>query len=135
MLQTDFWPAFATQPSEDQFVFMQDGALPLWSRPVRDWLGVKLPNKWAGRGADTDLNIKWPPSSPNLTPFEFFLCGYIKIKVYVNQSNNIEELNTNTQNAFGEVTQEVLNDSMRSFQERLKLVVQSNEAQTELKLK
>ena len=46
--------------------------------------------------------------------------------MYFNQSNNIEELKINTQNACGEVTQEVLNNFMRSFQERLNLVVQSN---------
>ena len=70
MLQTHFWPAFAALPNKDQFVFMQDGAPPHWSRPVRDWLREKLPNRWAGRGADTDLNVKWPPSlqiSPHVT--------------------------------------------------------------------
>ena len=94
---------------------------------MRYWLREKLPNRGAAGGADTDLNIKWPPRSPDLTPCDFFLWGYIKSKVYVNHSNNIEKLKANTQNAFGEVTQEVLNKSMRSFQERLNLVVKSNE--------
>ena len=110
MLQTDFWPAFAALPNKDQFVFMQDGAPPHWSRAVRDWLNEKLPNRWIGRGADTDLNIKWPPRSPDLTPCDFFLLGYLKSKLYVNQPNNIEELKTNIKNAFGEVTQEILNN-------------------------
>ena len=99
MLLTDFWPAFAAL-TNNQFVFMQDGAPLHWSRAVRDWLNENLPNGWAGRGADTDLNIKWPPRSPHLTP----LWGYIKSKVYVNEANNIEKFKVNIQNAFGEVT-------------------------------
>ena len=38
---------------------MQDEAPPHWSTIVRDWLNEKLLNRWIGRGADTDLNIKW----------------------------------------------------------------------------
>ena len=77
MLKTDFWPAFAALPNsnKDQFVFKQDGSPPHWSRPVRDWLRKKLPNRWVGTGADTDRNIKWPPRSPDLTPCDFFLWG------------------------------------------------------------
>ena len=62
-------------------LFMQDRAPPHWSTIVRDWLNEKLPNRWIGRGADTDLNTKWPPRSPDLTPCDFFLWGYIKSKV------------------------------------------------------
>ena len=53
---------------------MQDGAPPHWSTIiVRDWLNEKLPNRWIGRGTDTDLNPKWPPRSPDLTLCDFFL--------------------------------------------------------------
>jgi hypothetical protein len=29
---------------------------------------------WIGRGG----TVAWPPRSPDLTPLDFFLCGYIK---------------------------------------------------------
>ena len=85
-----------------------------------------------GWGADTDFIIKLPPRSPDLTPCDFFLWRYIKSKVYVDQPNKIEELKTNIQNAFGEANHEMLNHTMRSFQERLSLVLQSKGAQPEL---
>ena len=52
---------------------MQDGAPLHWSAIVRDWLSEKLPNRGIGRDADTDLNTKWSPRSPDLTPCDFFL--------------------------------------------------------------
>ena len=85
MFLSDFWPAFSALQNNDQFFFMQDGAPQDWSTTVRDWLNEKLPNRWIGRGADTDLNIKWPPRSLDLTLSGFFLWGYIKSKVYDSQ--------------------------------------------------
>ena len=55
MLQTPLWPTFSTQPIKFQFIFMQDGAPPHCSRAVGDQLNEKLPNKWVGSGAETDL--------------------------------------------------------------------------------
>ena len=38
----------------------------------------KLTNRRLGRGSDGDADIKWPPRTPDLTPFDFFLRGFIK---------------------------------------------------------
>jgi len=32
-----------------------------------------FPNSWIGRDGPTP----WPPRSPDITPFDFFLCGYV----------------------------------------------------------
>jgi hypothetical protein len=34
---------------------------------------------WIGRGG----TIAWPPRSPDLTPLDFSVCGYVKDKVFV----------------------------------------------------
>jgi hypothetical protein len=37
--------------------------------------------------------LRWPPRSPNLTPWDFFLWGYVKGRVYVPQlPTNLPEL-------------------------------------------
>ncbi|EFN78255.1 hypothetical protein EAI_01588, partial [Harpegnathos saltator] len=36
--------------------------------------------------------IEWPPRSLDLTPLDFFYCGYSKTKVYETRSENLEEL-------------------------------------------
>lgn len=131
LLQSHFWPAFSNLPNAENFFFMQDGAPPHWSIAIRHWLNEKFPNRWIGRGTDRDLNIKWPARSPDLTPCDFFLWGFIKSKVYRTQPQNIDELKTRIQQACAEVTLDMLHNSMVSFQNRLNLVIQKNGRQTE----
>ena len=38
--------------------------------------------RWIGRGGVNDTNIPWPPRSPDLTPMDFILWGYIKKLAY-----------------------------------------------------
>lgn len=71
------------EDSED-FVWVQDGAPPHWLHDVRDYLDESLPQRWIGRAADDNLNLlRWPPRSPDLTPCDFFLWGYVKDRVFV----------------------------------------------------
>ena len=132
LLQSEFWPAFSILPDSKKFIFMQDGAPPHWSRTVRQWLNENLPNRWIGRGSDGDTNIRWPPRSPDLTPCDFFLWGFIKSKVYRTQPKDINELKTKIRQAFSDVTTEMLHNTMASFQNRLNLVTQNYGRQTEI---
>lgn len=68
--------------------FMLDGAPPHFSREVRDFLNNTYPDKWIGRGGP----IEWPPRSPDLTPCDFYLWGYIKSQVYSHEINSREQL-------------------------------------------
>jgi hypothetical protein len=43
-----------------------------------------LPNRWIGRARTADVEwMKWPPHSPNLTPYDFLLWDYIKEQEFV----------------------------------------------------
>jgi hypothetical protein len=132
LLRSDFWPAFSMLPDSNQFIFMQDGAPPHWSRTVRQWLNEKFPNIWLGRGSDGDTNMKWPPRSPDLTPCDYFLWGFIKSKVYLTQPSDINELKNRIRQSFAEVTMEMLHNTISSFQTHLNLVIQNNGRQTEI---
>jgi hypothetical protein len=44
---------------------------------VHDCLNVNFPGRWIGRGGP----IAWPPRSPDLTPLNFSLRGYVKDQV------------------------------------------------------
>ena len=37
-------------------------------------------------------NVEWPPHSPDLTPCDFFLWGYLKNKVFTTPPENIDVL-------------------------------------------
>jgi len=40
--------------------------------------------RWIVRGNDDDqMLIAWPPRSPDATPYDFFLWGYVKHQVYI----------------------------------------------------
>lgn len=47
-----------------------------------------FPNSFISRFGD----ILWPPRSPDLTPCDFFLWGYLKSRVYVTNPTNLQLL-------------------------------------------
>ena len=71
------------EDSED-FIFQQDRALLHFNFDVRAHLSANLPGRWIGRASHNDSPLlPWPPQSPDLTPCNFILWGYIKNRVYV----------------------------------------------------
>jgi hypothetical protein len=82
MLQLWLLPQLAADSGD--FVFHQDGAPPQWNLNVRRYLNDELPHRWIGRVGEDDIALfPWPSRSPDLTPCDFFLWGYIKDLVYV----------------------------------------------------
>jgi len=60
---------------------------------VRNFFSRHFPQKWIGRGAEQSGGLKdWPPRSPDLTPLDYFLWGYVKSECYKLALGNIEEL-------------------------------------------
>jgi len=55
----------------------------------------------------------WPPRSPDLTPPDYFLWGYLKGRVYQNKPRNIDTLKANITEEIQAVTADVL---ARTFQ-------------------
>ncbi|CAM1326936.1 Uncharacterised protein r2_g3591 [Pycnogonum litorale] len=55
---------------------------------VRAYLEAAFPNRWIGRRG----SIEFPARSPGLTPTDFFLCGYLKNKVYGSKPATVDEL-------------------------------------------
>jgi len=50
----------------------------------RSLLRCRRTQRWIGHGTDDDqMLLTWPPHSPDATPCDFFLWGYIKDQVYV----------------------------------------------------
>lgn len=68
--------------------FQQDGAPAHYSTMARRYLNLVFPNRWIGRLGP----ISWPPRSPDLTPLDFFLWGYLKDRVFRTNCDNIQEM-------------------------------------------
>ncbi|CAK1588801.1 unnamed protein product [Parnassius mnemosyne] len=59
-----------------------DGAPAHYARQVKDYLYREYPGRWVGR----DGPCAWPPRSPDITPMDFYLWGYVKTLVYTGRA-------------------------------------------------
>ena len=51
---------------------------------VHQYLNTVLPGRWIGRASGNDQPLLlWTPRSPDITPCNFFLWGYVKDRVFV----------------------------------------------------
>lgn len=125
MLQNFFLPQVQGQRN---IIFQQDGAPPHWALAVRDWLDRKFPGRWIGRGGP----IPWPPRSPDLTPLDFFLWGYIKDCVYKTPVIDLPGLKSRIVEAIGTVNTAMLSRTWREMERRLDLVFLRDGAHVEI---
>lgn len=129
MLKSEFWPMVQADGRSNSIIFMQDGAPPHWGLPVRNWLNDQMSQRWMGRGSP---NMPWPPRSPDLTPCDFFLWGFLKSKVYQTRPSTIPELKEKITTAFQEVTSEMCQQTAVSYRERLQLVIDNDGGHVEV---
>ncbi|XP_077511001.1 uncharacterized protein LOC144121701 [Amblyomma americanum] len=88
-------------------IFQQDGAPAHYASKVRQWLNEEFPGRWMGRGSP---NMSWPPRSPDLTPCDFFVWGYIKSRVYrAGSLHSVERLHEHIKKEF-----DTISDDMRA---------------------
>lgn len=69
-------------------VYQQDGAPPHFALQVREYLNRTFPNRWIGRASPR----LWAARSPDLTPMDFFLWGFVKDNVYRTKVQNLAVL-------------------------------------------
>lgn len=73
-------------------IFYQQDDAPLHNtRNVMDLSNVNFGNTWIG----TNGPVKWPLSSPTLSPTDFSFRGHIKSKLCKRHNDNINELRQN----------------------------------------
>ena len=78
-------------------------------------MDATFPKRWIGRDGPTP----WPPRSPDITPLDFFLWGYVKDKVYSTPVADITNLKARITDAFATVTEDMLENTWREIDYRL----------------
>jgi hypothetical protein len=121
LLQQQLFPALEQLANFDSIIFMQDGAPPHWSLSVRNWLAASFPERWMGRGSP---NLPWPPYSPDLTPCDFFLWGWIKSRVYREPVADVGELRQRIEEAFMELSPFTVEAAINSYEGRLRRCIE-----------
>jgi len=109
-------------------IFQKDGVPPHWGSHVRRVLDAKFPNRWTGRDGPTP----WPPRSPDITPLDFFLWGYVKDKLFLTPVPDIANLKARITDAFVTITENMLENTWRETDYRLDVLHATKGANVEV---
>jgi hypothetical protein len=101
----------------DTIIYQEDGAPPHWAIIVREKLNHIFNGRWCGR----DGPIPCPSNSPDLSPPDFFVWGYVKSTVYAKRPQNLADLRREIAAAFQQITPEMLRATWRNMDSRFDL--------------
>ena len=74
----------------------------------------------------------WPPRSPDITPLDFFLWGYVRDKVFSTPVPDITNLKARITDAFATVTEHMLGNTWREIDYRLDVLRAAKVAHVEV---
>ena len=66
-----------------------DGAPANYSTMAREWVSHAFNGRWIGRLGEL---AEWPARSPDMTPCDHFLWGYVKDETFKLATENLKEL-------------------------------------------
>lgn len=107
--------------------YMHDGAPAHYAVRVREFLDQHFTDTWIGRRG----SIEWAPRSPDLTPADFFLWGFLKDRVYSRQPKTLAQLRTFIQEETAAITIETCQTVCRSVQSRCRECINNEGKQFE----
>lgn len=99
--------------------FQQDGATAHTARNSMAVLREFFPGRLISRNGD----IPWPARSPDLSPCDFFLWGYLKGEVYKHRPRTLRDLKDAIQLEVRRIPQAMLHRVMQNFRNRLQMCV------------
>ena len=67
--------------------------------------------------------VGWPARSPDLSPYDFFLWGYLKEKVFKHRPRSLEDLKERIRQEIDAIPPEITRRVMKNFRERLQQCV------------
>lgn len=116
LLRDQVYPAILAVAGDiNQVWYQQDGAPAHFGRFVRGYLDANFRERWIGRRGE----IEWPARSPDLSPLDFFLWGYLKSKVYETRPENLRELRRRIEEECARIPPEMFRRSIVAFGDRL----------------
>lgn len=102
--------------------WQQDGAPPHNGLIVTDYLNTVFPNRWIG-----NLGVvRWPARSPDLSPLDFYLWGYLKNRIYKDTPNNVADLRERLLQEAGLIRRRNIERAVQKVATRVRLCVQEN---------
>lgn len=116
MLTEKLTPALKNQKGANSRTwFQQDGA----TCHTTDRCMGTLKKIFGNRIISRRGTINWPPRSPDLSPLDFYLWGFLKDRVYNNKPSTIAELKSNIISEMEKITTDTLGRVISNFEKRL----------------
>lgn len=112
MLEKFLWPRLDGQDVDE---LQQDGAISYTARQTIALLRTKFPDRVISKKGD----IKWPPRSPDLSPLDFFLWGFLKDCVYRTAPKILPELKNWIQKVIEDMHDEMCQNVIQNYVRRL----------------
>ena len=108
----------------ERLMWAQDGAPSHRFHMVSNLLNDMFDNRVIGLG----YQVECPPWSPDLTPCDFFLWGYLKSKVFVSPPDSVDDLRHRIQNEFENLRQKphIIKRAMHSMARRVYLCTEND---------
>lgn len=122
MLSTKFFPHAKKRGLVNGYYFMQDGAAPHRAHEVFETINKVYGDRVIGLGYSHFIRgegIEWPPYSPDLSPCDFFLWGYLKDLCYEKNPQTKEDLVKQIRQTASGISKEQLERVFDSFKKRL----------------
>lgn len=119
LLENEVIPVLENREDFDILWWQQDGAPPHYALAVRERLNEWFPERWIGRRG----HLEWPPRSPDLTPPDFFLWGYLKDKVYSHSIQNVDHLRDVILHEFNNIPLEMCRKACENVELRLQACI------------
>ena len=107
--------------------WQQDGAPPHFALIVPEWVDEWFPRMWIGRRG----SIEGPARSPDLTPPDVFLWGYLKDKVYKHAIQNEAHLRQVIIEEFNSIPVEFSRKACENVRLRLQACIDLNGAEVD----
>lgn len=120
LLREKVVPCLREKNALSTITFMQDGATSHTANPVKAFL---IETFGEDKIISRRCRFPWPPRSPDLTPADFWLWGYLKSRVYLSSPSNLSELKDVIRREVSCIHPDMLHSAIAGFVTRLQCVI------------
>jgi len=122
MLKVWFWSKHLRTSEYKKYYFQQDG--PLLIHLIL--LASKFGRKFLAKGT-------WPARSPELNPYDYFLWGYLKDRVYKPMPKTLDDMKVNIEREIRNIKRDGLKSRFLNFRKILNLIIEAKGGHIEQK--
>ena len=123
-IQVSHWSVGHNNYSLLRLWWQQDGAPPHCTNANMAYLDTQFQGRVISRKCRRGR--RWPPRSPDLSPLDFFLWGYLKSKVYNPRPSTLDQLEQNIRDQVALLDPAMVNRAILDIRSRAERCIANN---------